>query len=76
MSPLEVAARFAAFAWYTEAMAPGLATEEEARRIARENWEAFLPVATEGLGRLLIRLARLPSRKPHGSRKRCAASAC
>ena len=58
MSPLEVAARFAAFVWYTETLAPDRATQGRARRFARDNWPTFLPVADEGWGRLLLRLAR------------------
>jgi hypothetical protein len=75
MSPLEAAARFSAFAWYTQAAAPGLAAPEEARLFARENWEAFLPAAEEGLGRLLLRIARMPSGKRRRTPKRCAAAA-
>jgi hypothetical protein len=78
MNPLEVAARFAAFVWYAEAGAPERAriAPDAAQSFARENWEAFLPVAQKGLGRLLLRIARLPSRKSRKTtRKRCAATA-
>ena len=74
MSPLEAAARFAAFAWCTEAAAPGRAAPEEARLFARQNWEAFLPAAQEGLGRLLLRIARMPSGNGRRIRERCAAA--
>lgn len=61
MTPRQAAARFAAFVWYTNNRnAPLPVTEVEARRFARESWESFLPVANEGLGRLLLAVARLP----------------
>ena len=63
MNPWKVSAQFAAYMWFTKKQggAPGQA--EEARRFARENWVAFLPYADEGVGRLLIAVAR-PRRKP------------
>jgi hypothetical protein len=57
MKPLEVAARFAAFAWYTDCR-QGRSTQQEARRFAKENWQAFRPVAHAGWGRLLLRIAK------------------
>jgi hypothetical protein len=57
MTPKEAGARFAAFVWITHAPAQPR-TAAEARRFAQENWKAFLSGANEGLGRLLIRLAR------------------
>ena len=68
MHALKVSALFVAYVWYTETK-QGRATQAEAARFARENWVAFLPSAHEGLGRLLIRVARLPSaRRGRGSR--------
>ena len=75
MSPLEAAARFAAFAWYSGRRAPARGTPEEARLFARENWEAFLPTAQHGLGRLLLRIARIPSGKRRRTPKRRLAAA-
>jgi hypothetical protein len=64
MSPLQVAAQFAAFAWYTSIReARSQAARDEGLKFARANWRAFLPVASEGMGRLLLRVAS--SRKPH-----------
>jgi hypothetical protein len=60
MHPLKVSAQFAALVWYSETK-QGTASRAEAARFARANWVAFLPSAHEGLGRLLIRLARLPA---------------
>ncbi len=74
MSPLEAAARFAAFVWYSERPGPARGTPEEPRLFAQENWEAFLPAADEGLGRLLLRVARMPSGKRRRARERCAAA--
>jgi hypothetical protein len=71
MKPLNVAAQFAAFTWYTNARkAPGAIVAVEARQFARENWEAFLGVANEGLGKLLLRVAR--TRSPRRRRGRAA----
>lgn len=67
MKPLEVAARFAAFTWYTgHGQAPSPTLQAEASRFAKENWRAFLAVAHEGWGRLLLRIAKarpLPQRQ-------------
>lgn len=58
MKPLEMAARFAAFAWYSNNRhAPSRTTQAEARRFSKANWQVFLPVAQEGWGRLLLRVA-------------------
>ncbi len=58
MKPQEAAARFAALTWYIECRQdPSETVRKEARRFARQNWAAFLPVAHEGLGRLLLRVA-------------------
>jgi hypothetical protein len=68
MNALKVSAQFAAFVWYSEAR-QGAATSAEAAGFARANWVAFLPSAHEGLGRLLIRVARKPAaRRGRGSR--------
>jgi hypothetical protein len=56
MNTRKVAAKFAASVWYEECRA-GRQTEEETARFVKENWQAFLPVAPEGLGRLLARIA-------------------
>ena len=59
MKPLETAARFAAFTWYTDnRQAPGRTTEVEARQFSQQNWQVFLPMAHEGLGRLLLQIAK------------------
>jgi hypothetical protein len=59
MNPLEMAARFAAFAWYTEhRQAVSRIARQEARRFSSQNWQFFLPVAHEGFGRLILRVAK------------------
>lgn len=65
MKPLELSARFAAFVWYTNhRQAPAQTTQAEARQFANESWRAFLPVAQEGLGKLLLRIANVrPARQ-------------
>jgi hypothetical protein len=59
MEAREVSARFAAYAWYRGRKPGRPPAEEEALRFAGESWDAFLPCAHEGLGKLLIRLARV-----------------
>ncbi len=62
MKPLQVAARFAAFAWYTSyRQASSQIVQKEARRFAQEHWVAFLPIVHEGLGKLLLRVAHARS---------------
>jgi hypothetical protein len=56
MNARKIAAEFAAYTWYEESRA-GKQSRKESRRFARDHWTAFLPVAHEGLGKLLIRLA-------------------
>ena len=56
MDARKVAAQFAAYAWYEENRT-GQQSRTEASHFAEENWTAFLPVAQEGLGRLLMRVA-------------------
>lgn len=65
MDARKVAAQFAAYTWY-EAVRTGQVTEREKTRFARQNWQAFVPVASQGLGRLLTRIAR--GRRPAARR--------
>jgi hypothetical protein len=58
MNAPKSAAQFAAYAWYEKCRA-GRQSPQEAARFARENWTAFLSVAHEGWGKLLIRIAIL-----------------
>jgi hypothetical protein len=55
MDARRVAAQFAALTWYEESRV-GKRSRNEAARFAKENWNAFLPVAHEGWGKLLIRV--------------------
>jgi len=57
MDPLEVSAMFGAYIWFTSRRKGAATAEKEAVSFARDNWQAFLPCAHKGLGRLLIRLA-------------------
>lgn len=69
MNPWKVSAQFAAFVWFTNKN-KGRTTHAQAMRFARENWVAFLPSAHEGVGRLLIRVARLqPDKDRQGQRR-------
>ena len=66
MKPLEMAARFAAFAWYTGYReAPSRIARQEATQFASQNWRLFLPVAEEGWGRLLLRVVQPRPHKLH-----------
>jgi hypothetical protein len=58
MNPTQVSARFAAYVWFMGIRAGEPMAREEANQFARKNWSEFLPCAQEGLGKLLIRLAR------------------
>jgi|HubBroStandDraft_2_1064218.scaffolds.fasta_scaffold2725681_1 hypothetical protein len=65
MKSQQVAARFAAYVWYTSSReAPRRVVRKEARKFAEKYWRSFLPVAPAGLGKLLLRVA--------GSRRRSA----
>ena len=66
MKSLEIAARFAAFAWYTKhRQAPSRITEAEARQFSKQNWQMFLPLANEGWGRLLLGVAKARPNSQH-----------
>lgn len=71
MTPLQAAARFAAYSWYTNSRtAPRGVVEDEARQFAHDHWQAFLPVANQGLGQLLLRVAGpRKSREPRQTSK-------
>ncbi len=62
MNARKVAAQFAAYTWL-ENVTKGGVPHQSLRRFARKNWQAFLPAAPEGLGRLLIRVG---SKRPGG----------
>jgi hypothetical protein len=68
MSPSEIAARFAAFTWYTNCrQAPNKTVQAEARRFSEDNWKTFLPLANQGLGRLLLQVAKSRKARPRRS---------
>ena len=52
MNPWQAAARFAAFVWYLNR--DRSTPPDEAARLAKDNWIAFLPYADERIGRLLV----------------------
>ncbi len=58
MTPLQMSAQFAAYIWFHNQEQNLGATNEDAHRFARQNWERFLPSAHEGFGRLLVRLTK------------------
>jgi hypothetical protein len=69
MEALKVGAQFAAYVWFTNRPG-GQKRIKEAQRFAQRNWDAFLPVANEGWGRLLIRLNRAWEREEEKKRLR------
>jgi hypothetical protein len=48
MDPVKVAARFAAYVWFSSQKAGNPTDADEAVRFAKENWVAFLPCAHAG----------------------------
>jgi hypothetical protein len=69
MDARRVAAQFAALTWYEESR-EGKQSRNEAVRFAKENWTAFLPVAHEGWGTLLIRVISLRAKRHSIARRR------
>jgi len=66
MKPLEIAAQFAAFAWYTNCrQAPSRTTQAEARQFPIQNWQVFQSVAEKSWGRLLLRVAKVRPNLKH-----------
>lgn len=57
MDPVKVSAQFAAFVWASQGTSEARPAQDRAARFAREHWTTFLPLAHEGLGRLLLRIA-------------------
>jgi hypothetical protein len=55
MNPLIVSARFAAYVWYTKHFAAS--PPRRAAAFAKMNWPTFMPLAQDGLGRLLKKIA-------------------
>jgi hypothetical protein len=70
MKARKVAAQFAAYTWYQETRT-GQQLPGEAMRFAEENWTAFLSVADEGWGRLLLDITsqRAIQRRKQGRRR-------
>jgi hypothetical protein len=56
MKARKVAAQFAAYVWYENTQKAKPSGQDKAR-FAKEHWMSFLPVAPEGLGRLLLQIA-------------------
>jgi hypothetical protein len=67
MDAREVAARFAAHVWYSEIR--GANQRLESAEFAKRNWAVFLPIANEGLGRLLLRIGAPRQRARHRKMK-------
>ncbi len=74
MDPLCVAARHAAFVWYTNRPENAGTSRSEAMKFSSENCVAFLPLAHEGWGRLLIRIASGREKRRGPRRARAAAN--
>ena len=68
MNPIKVSAQLAAFVWFTSGKTDK--RNAAALHFAQENWRAFLPLAHNGLGRLLLQIAERPSRTTRSPRRR------
>lgn len=62
MTPLQMSARFAAYVWFLRQPENIDRTKTDAHAYAKRNWEQFLPIAPEGFGRLLVKLAKAKKR--------------
>jgi hypothetical protein len=60
MDPVKVSAQFAAFVWASQGNPEIRPSEDGAAHFAKKNWTRFLPLAHEGLGRLLLQIAAAP----------------
>ena len=58
MEPVVIAAKFAAYTSHCHGKPDSADLRREARRFAQTNWLRFLGDANEGLGRLLLRVAK------------------
>ena len=63
MTPLQMSAQFAAYTWFVRQPDNAHLSREEAHQYARLYWERFLPLADEGFGRLLMRMAKIRKRR-------------
>ena len=68
MDPFQVSAQFAAYVWYSHQAPAG--ADAEASAYAQSNWNAFLPLAHEGLGRLLVKMAGTQKTRSTKARRR------
>jgi hypothetical protein len=60
MDPLTVSAQFAAYLWFNDQKKSADVCRTEAMQFAHAHWKEFLPLAHQGVGRLLLRLAKAP----------------
>jgi hypothetical protein len=70
MNARKVAAQFAAYTWFENNQPEGR-SPAEAAQFALANWTAFLPVANEGWGRLLLRIASQGDKEGYQQRSGC-----
>ena len=66
MNPWKASAQFAAFVWYLNRERP--TPPDEAARLAKDNWIAFLPCADERIGKLLVTSDHVPEASPRRGR--------
>ena len=74
MSPKKVSAQFAAFVWFANRAGQEPADSRQAWAYARAHWQSFLPMAHDGLGRLLLAIADGGSRRKVAKRGELAAA--
>jgi hypothetical protein len=74
MDPLKISAQFAAFIWFqNRSEVPK--SDRHAWEYARRAWRSFLPFANEGVGRLLMQMAKGSKRRESARRDRALAIA-
>jgi hypothetical protein len=74
MSPLMVSAHFAAYIWFTAQPENSAKAPAEAMQFAHEKWPRFLKLAHPGLGRLLLKMAEVPTARRRQRRERTLAA--
>jgi hypothetical protein len=57
MHPLQLAAQFCAYVWFSRHQPHDAVARQQAKDLARQHWVRFLPLAPEGVGRLLLQIA-------------------
>jgi hypothetical protein len=68
MDPIKTSAEFAAYVWYTNGTEGNPEVVKKGKQFSKDNWVTFLPLAHEGLGRLLIEIGKAGKERRHKAR--------